>query len=315
MNNITKRLCTAAVLCLLAIAASAQIKVTEFKNDGNDPAATQYPVKDANDSICALIIVKIPLSEVKFQGDTVKTELKEDGSYWVYVPNMTTYLEIIPSKKDKLSPLVVDFSKDYPTDTIKSGRTFNLVIEVPRGEEAPKSSFTASVGFNVLSIMGPSVSIGAMFHNFTIEAGAVYGLNKSKDVYIYDQAGALADGYSYSALRGFLRVGYDFWPAPVLAITPQVGAAFTSLQGSRLSDIAVSGEKVLDGGTAISGTVGVRLMFAPSGKNGTFRVFLTPEYDFAASKDKNFEALSKFDSTIKGWADGLNVNLGLMFYF
>lgn len=310
MNNITKRLFTAALLCLLAIMANAQLEVKkDLYADESETFAVKFPVKDTiNNQTCALIIVKLALDNVTFQGNIIKQEKKKNG-YWIYVTPGTRFLEINPSEEYHLNGLEYEFAP------VQGTVTYKMIIEYPRNQEAPKSSFTASVGFNALSIMGPSVSIGAMFHNFTIEAGAVYGLNKSKDVYIYDQAGTLADGYSYSALRGFLRVGYDFWPAPVLAITPQVGAAFTSLQGSRLSDIAASGEKVLNGGTAISGTVGVRLMFAPSGKNGTFRVFLTPEYDFAASKDKNFEALSKFDSTIKGWADGLNVNLGLMFYF
>jgi len=310
MNNITKRLSTAFLLCLLAIVASAQLEVKkDLYADSNETYAVKFPVKDTvNNETCALIIVNLPLDSVTFKGNIIKQK-REDNGYWIYVTPGTSWLDIIPAQQYHLNVL------EYKFEPVQGTITYKMFIEYPRNQEAPKSSFTASVGFNALSIMGPSVSIGAMFHNFTIEAGAVYGLNKSKDVYIYDQAGTLADGYSYSALRGFLRVGYDIWAAPVFAITPQVGAAFTSLQGSRLSDIAVSGEKVLNGGTAISGTVGVRLMFAPSGKNGTFRVFLTPEYDFAASKDKNFEALSKFDSTIKGWADGLNVNMGLMFYF
>ena len=56
-------------------------------------------------------------------------------------------------------------------------------------------------------------------------------------------------------------------------------------------------------------------MFAPSGRTKSFRLFLTPEFDMGLSKDKNFKALADYDSKIKSWADGLNLNLGVVFYF
>jgi len=272
------------------------------------------PRRDFSKQPCALIIVKIPLDNVKFVGNVIgATERKDDG-YWVYVSGGTLELEIQPGGKynsiDYKFPQMIE-----EEGGVQGSNTYVLEIEEPIGAEAPKSSFTLSAGFNVMPFLGPTVSLGFMFKNFCVEAGATYGLSKSADVYIYDKAGALADGYNYSALRGFLRIGYDIWAAPVFAITPQAGAAFNTLSGSRLSEVESASQKVMDGATAISGTVGARLMFAPSGKSGAFRVFLTPEYDFAASKDKNFEALSAFDSKIKSWAEGLNVNLGLLFYF
>ena len=299
-------------LLLLTTDMSAQdMTVTKFEHDQYDPTATstKYMVKDGNDSICALILVKVPLKKVKFDGNVIKASPeRKNGAYWVYVSPGTRFLEIIPSEDEKLNSL------DYKFDGVKGGATYQLVIKLP-SDEPPKSSFTVSAGFNVTPFLGPAVTLGFMFHNFTVEVGGAYGLNKSSDVYIYNKAGVLVDGYNYNALRGMLRVGYDFWPAPVFAVTPQVGAAINAIQGTRLNDIGSPAEKVLDGATAMSGTFGARLMFAPAGVTGPFRLFVTPEYDFALSKDKNFEALSAFDSKIKSWAEGFNVNLGVMFYF
>ena len=54
-------------------------------------------------------------------------------------------------------------------------------------------------------------------------------------------------------------------------------------------------------------------MFVPFGR--TFRIQITPEYDLAVSKDKNYEKLSEFDSKIKSWAEGFNISLGALLYF
>ena len=305
-----------------------RLKVVEFRlAEGYDQATIRrLPAKkfclDGDSLDCPIIMVRFNEEGAVFEGQVLTGDVPEfkTNEYWVYMQPRAKHL-IVKHKDYKLKDI---HFKDYSTkeDTIKeltSKVAYYLELE-EEDEDMPSSSFIVSAGFNAMPFTGPSASVGVMFSNFSVEAGAVFGLGKSSDVYIYDKASTLADGYNYSAMRGFLRIGYDFWLGKasslkrVFAITPQIGAAFNSVRGKRLSEVSTT-DKVLDGATAISGTAGIRLMFAPSGPGGAFRVFLTPEYDFAASKDKNFEALSKFDSTIKGWADGLNVNLGLMFYF
>lgn len=290
--------------------ARGQLEVKEFQRDYTDPAATQYRVNDSNGEACALVIVKIPLRDVNFEGNVIQVE-KRGNNYWVYVNKGTRFLEVVPSEGDQLNSMEVDL-------TVADGDGVSVatyVLDIQITEQAPRSSFTLAAGFSPLGVMGPTLSAGFMFRNFTVEAGATYGLAKSKDVYIYNKGGELQDAYNYTALRGHLRLGYDIWAAPVFAVTPQLGAAFTSLKGSRLGDVALPADKTLYGATAISATVGARLMFAPSGRAKAFRLYVTPEYDVAVQKDKNFEALSAFDSKMKSWAEGLHLSLGLMFYF
>ena len=307
------------VSCAFSLVAEAQLEVKDYHRDDYDPAATQFPVEykaEQGMTKCALIIVKTPLKDVTFDGNVIQVS-KKGGGYWVYVSQGTRLLEIIPAENDRLSSKEIDLTAAQDGDGVKLA---TYVLEVmPPAEwlkaQVPRSSFTLSAGFNATAIMGPVVSAGFMFSGFTVEAGAVYGLGKSKDVYIYDRAGELQDAYNYTPLRGFLRAGYDIWAAPVLAVTPQVGAAFTSVQGKRIGNLSLPAEKTLDGATAIAVTLSARLMFAPSGRTKPFRLFLTPEYDLAVQKDKNFDFLSQFDSKIKSWAEGLQLSLGLMFYF
>jgi hypothetical protein len=291
---------------------SAQtLKVVNMERAILDLTASTEPHLDKDMKPAALIKVQLPEKGASFENTYLLPDSinYKEGEYMVYMAAGAKKLKV---KFPQCLPIEILFS-DYGINSLSGKSTYVLKVVVVR-ESRPTSSFVLGAGFNVMPFLGPSINLGFMFKNFCVEAGAVYGLNKSADVYIYDKAGALVDGYNYKAMRGFLHVGYDIWAAPVFAVTPQLGAAFNIISGSRLNDITAS-EKVMDGATAMSGTVGVRLMFAPSGASGAFRLFLTPEYDFAISKDKNFEVLSDSDSKIKSWADGLNVNVGLVFYF
>lgn len=295
-----------------ATLGSAQtLKVINMEQAVFDLTASTEQRLDKDNKPAALIKVQLPEKGASFENTYLLPDSIDykEGEYMVYMAAGAKKLKI---KFPRCLPIEILFS-DYGINPLSGKSTYVLKVVVVRDSQ-PTSSFILGAGFNVTPFLGPSVNLGFMFKNFSVEAGAVYGLNKSADVYIYDKAGSLVDGYNYTAMRGFLHVGYDIWTAPVFAVTPQVGAAFNIVKGSKLSDVSTS-NNILDGASAMSGTIGARLMFAPSGAGGIFRLYLTPEYNFAISKNKNFEALSNFDSKIKSWADGLNVNLGLLLYF
>ena len=268
--------------------------------------------KDNEGRNLAIVKVQFPYDSLSFEG-MIDTCITRTSEYWVYMHIGAKHLKI---SYPHHYPIDIKF-KSWKIPALQQKSCYNLLLE-KAPEEISKfytenASFTLGTGFNVMSIMGPSANIGFDYQHFNVELGGIYGVNKSSDVYIYDKAGVLQDVYSYSAIRGFLRAGYELKVADIVSITPQVGAALTIAKGSQLSEIPSSANTVLDGGNAISATIGLRLMIAPFGH--TARLQLTPEYDYAVSKDKNFEALSAFDFKIKSWADGLNVNLGLLFYF
>jgi len=311
--NVLIRICLIILLqSAFSLLGSAQtLKVINMEHAVFDLSASTDQHLDKAKKPAALIKVQLPEKGATFENTYLLQDSVnyKEGEYMVYMAAGAKKLKI---KFPQCLPIEILFS-DYDIKTLEGKNTYILKVKVVR-EMQPTSSFILGAGFNVMPFLGPVVNLGFMFKKFSVEAGAVYGLGKSSDIYIYDKAGNLADGYNYNALRAYMHVGYDIWAAPVFAITPQIGAAFNVIKGSQLSGMSTS-SKVLDGAMAISGTIGARFMFAPSGANGTFRLYLAPEYDLAISKDKNFEALSNFDTKIKSWAEGLNVNLGLLFYF
>lgn len=327
MRRIVFLLLILTVLPTVSI-AQKRLKATSFKEasqreqlDARRGELAKKIFYDGDSIICPLIKVQFREPNAVFEGPVpknIKPEFKVN-EYWVYMMPKAQHLVIKHPNYKKLDVEFGEFLEDNKSVSgvwkIESKHTYVLELEVE--EDGPKSSFTVGAGFNVMPFMGPTVNVGFKLKKFSVEGGAVLGLSKSSEVYIYDKSSKLVDGYNYSALRAFLRVGYDILnvSSDVFSITPQAGAAFNTINGSQLSEISGSSDKVLDGASAISGTVGVRFMYAPSGVKGPLRIFVTPEYDFALSKDKNFEALSAFDSKIKSWAEGFNVNLGLMFYF
>ena len=296
-----------------ATVASAQtLKVVGMQTADRDLSArtVENMRQDTNGNPAALVKVQLPEEGASFEDSYVlpgDIDYKT-GEYWVYMAEGAKKLKV---KFPHCLPVTVTFD-DYGIKTLVGKVTYVIQIVVERDVQ-PISSFTLGAGFNVFSALGPSLTLGFDYKHFNVEIGCTYGLSKSSDIYIYDKAGTLKDGYSYAPIRGFLRAGYDVKLSPIISLTPQVGGAFNIIKGSRLDDVSSAQDAVLDGASAISATIGLRLMFAPFGR--TFRLQVTPEYDFAVSKDKNFEALGEFDSKIKSWAEGLNVSLGMLFYF
>jgi len=281
-----------------------------MKMADNDLTARTNLRLDINQKPAALIKVQLPEEGATFENSYLLSGdiAYKTGEYMVYMGEGAKKLKV---KFPKCLPVEVVF-EDYGIQKLEGKVTYILKIIVERDVQ-PISSFTLGAGFNVFAALGPCLTLGFDYKHFNVEIGGTYGLGKSSDIYIYDKAGTLKDDYSYAPIRGFLRAGYDVKLSPIISLTPQVGGAFNIIKGSRLDDVSSAQDAVLDGASAISATIGLRLMFAPFGR--TFRLQVTPEYDFAVSKDKNFEALGEFDSKIKSWAEGLNVSLGMLFYF
>ena len=128
-----KKLFLTLLIILIPLLGNAQkLNVKDFKIDPTDPAATQFPVKDENGETCALIIVDLAVDNVKFDGNVIKQERKENGQYWVYVIKGTMFLQI--NAKNFLSE-EVDFT-DYNIDGV-SVATYRMVVERPNTADIP----------------------------------------------------------------------------------------------------------------------------------------------------------------------------------
>ena len=65
-------------------------------------------------------------------------------------------------------------------------------------------------------------------NHHVVELGAVYGLNKTDDLYFFDAAGNMKCGGSFNAVSMKLKYGYEIPVGGFLAIVPQVGIAYNA---------------------------------------------------------------------------------------
>jgi len=110
-----------------------KLNVTDFKAAINDPAATQFAVKDGNGKNCALIIVNIAVDDAMFEGNIIKQERQKNGEYWVYITEGSMDLQI--NAKNYLSAQV-DF-ENFEIVSVESGRTYRMVVERPNLANVP----------------------------------------------------------------------------------------------------------------------------------------------------------------------------------
>ena len=119
------------LLCSSAI-WSQKLEVKNFKAELNDPAATQFAVKDLNGQNCALIIVGLTVDGVEFEGNIIKQERKPNGEYWVYITDGSMDFQI--NSKDYL-PEPVEFNT-FGVTSVESGRTYRMFVEHPNLEKS-----------------------------------------------------------------------------------------------------------------------------------------------------------------------------------
>lgn len=135
-----RKFCLTSLLLSFFVAVSAQqLTVSDFTLDAFDNAAVKYEKKDANKESCALVIVKVALAGVTFEGDVVEVEQK-DGDYWVYMNNGASWLEV--KAKGYLSPKF-DIREKFPQGLVGKN-TYQLVIEKPVTGNEPKGTIIVS---------------------------------------------------------------------------------------------------------------------------------------------------------------------------
>ena len=260
--------------------------------------------KEVDGTKCAVIevVTNDTILDVRPNGRAVAVE-KRPGKIRIWVmPDETGWLELsFPG----LDPQRLDIR----SIRLKSERTYVIEVTVVVNEET--YPFYASAGFNILSIMGPSLSVGYQFGKFSVEGGAVLGFNESENLYFYNSDGSLASAFSYKAIRAQLRAGYDldFKGARFLKLTPQAGLAYTHISGTAVSGVAGSKKDYNKSLGAVSALAALRLKFSI---NSHWSVYVTPEFDFALGKSDELKQVGDADSKVKAWTDGFNLNAGLI---
>ncbi len=140
-------------ILLVPFARGADIRIREpLALCANDISAQQYRRTDKNDEICALIKVRTPIRDMKFDsrwGITGDITYKS-GEYWVYISVGERVLQLMHEQLMRL---------DYPLPLrIESGQVYRLVIEA----DLPDQETAEKILYGNLSVMSlPAETQGA----------------------------------------------------------------------------------------------------------------------------------------------------------
>ncbi len=196
-------------------------------------------------------------------------------------------------------------------------------VEKPLPEKAPKvktprtpieTHFLLGAGFNALSVMGPSASIGFEIGKFFIGADYIFGIEKVEGVGVYykqsDQT-ALGEAYDYRASRASFRIGGCFSPETSVQLIPQAGVSINMITGDSQANGKKSNtqfEKVNSLSAFAALSIRIKL-------NNTFCLHITPQYDFPIGKNDAYKIIKDADKKIKVWGEGVGINAGILLRF
>lgn len=123
------------ILLGLSLSASgqSQIDVVSFKQSTSDIAARTNQRDDVKGVPCALIKVQFPIQGAMFIGDIAGEVAFKTNSYWVYMPQNSTQLEV---RQKDCKPMTVVFEK-YGVPTLTSKSTYELCL-LKQEKDAPQ---------------------------------------------------------------------------------------------------------------------------------------------------------------------------------
>ena len=312
MERIARYVIMLVVLSLATAARAQDIQITKFERNYTSLIASMNPVYDNAGEVCAVIRFFMRGSDFLIEPNlgVLKTETLP-GEIRMWVPKGTKRITV---RHPGMMPLT---GYEIPVKIV-SKVTYEATIEVterskPRqqkGHQRDKNyHLYVGAGFNAISITGPSATVGFSIKQHQIEAGFVYGLNKSDEFYFYGTDADVIAAYHYQAYRVSLRYGYEFKATDFLSVVPQIGVAYNTLNGKSVSGI--NSRSAYSVANSLSALGAVRLVY---GLNEHFKLQVTPEYDFGIAKDNNCKILNDY-KTIKSWTVGFSLNVGMMVSF
>lgn len=293
-------------LMLTCMSAWAQsIKITSFNANLTNYGASYAKVYDNNHEVCARIRFTVQNPSLKVEGNLGVVKMQRlEGEVWAYVPQGTKTLTL------RCGGAMLRYN--VPVE-IESMVTYDANVELSSDiARQRKHVVYVMPAYNIISISGPAVNVGATLGRHNFEIGAVVGLKKSDDLFFYSNDETLRSAHNYKAIRVQARYGYSFPLTDFLQVIPQVGVAGNFISGSDVAGVTVSETDYMESASSLSALVAARFTVELS---RSFFVQVTPEYDFGLYKSNECKVLNNGDSTIKKWTDGFNLSVGLIIYF
>lgn len=310
-----KKIASLLVLFLtFAIQADAQkkIQVTKFVRNVTSLIGSMNQVEDNTGEACAVLRVRMSDNDFEVEPNlgVVRRETKT-GEMLLWIPVGTKRLTV---RHYGVMPLA---GYEIPV-RLEPKVTYDAEVDIVESWTGGKSRsyedkdyhVFIGAGYNVMSISGPSVMIGLDYKHHVIEAGGVYGLNKTDDMYFYNSDGNLKAAYKYQAFRISLRYGYNIDVGNSFSVVPQIGAAYNIMSGTALQNS--NSNNSYQSTSSISGLASVRVVAKLSKQIG---LYVTPEYDFGLSKEDICRIIGENSNTFKNWTEGFNLNAGIVINF
>lgn len=279
------------------------IMVKRFEINHTSLISRMNQVRDNAGEVCAVFRCYVRGSDYSIEPNmgVVKRE-KLAGEIRLWVPKGTKRITV---RHKGLKPLI---GYEIPI-RVESKTDYDIDIETAIVEPKEHNVFVGA-GYNIMSISGPSLTVGANLKHHIIELGAVYGLNKTDDLYFYDTSGNIKAGFNYNAIRAQLKYGYEIPVSDFFSLTPQVGMAYNAYIGSEVAN--GNNGNIYENANSLSVLGALKITVSIT---DNFKLCLTPEYDVAVYKDESCKVISNYDTTMKNWHTGFNLNVGLMVYF
>ena len=315
-----------------------------------DRSATDSPVLDGNQEMCALIKLPFPkVDETVISGDQIFKKEYHGNEWYIYMPPETFKFFIkYPGYED----LEIDLSKKFPKG-VESGKTYKVTIPYNPSELTPvetkQNNQASSTSNNYSSSNGSSVS-NSGWNSTPIHTNATIKKDSPirKDCF-YIQAGYNILGLSglnigvggyvsninieANYLIGFSKSEAIYWnnlsgeTMPISAQYSPMGFNLKVGYGIKLADrfrltprvgmqYAVlqekSDRKVANNANVIALPIGVKINFAIVNH---FGISLEPSYNICINQSEGYKVLSDVSSKIKGYSDGFGLNISLFCNF
>ena len=280
------------------------IKITAFAR--NTISVNRGDVLDKTKTPCAMIRLSVRDEKVVVDANLgVKKKVITPGEIILYVPQGTKTLTVKCKHKHPLRNYKI------PVKIVAKG-VYDAVIEIDEkadsSKKAKKVQFYATLGCDVVNVIGPSVAFGTRIKHHNIEISGVLGLNKSDDFYQYQSLNAF---YKYQVKRAQIKYGYGISLTDYSSIIPMVGVSFNHYHGTE-TDHPGRNRWDLKNAHSFSGIGALRL---ESFVSKHMKVHITPEYIFNVKQNVDCAVLTWRDKTVLRWNTGFNLNLGLAVVF
>lgn len=304
----TRTLLLSLMLAFGMNSIAQEIRITDFQQCMECIMGRMEPVTDNNGNPCA--VIRFYVNDNAFDIDR-QYALKTDtliGEIRMWVPTDTRHITI---RHKGVHPLV---RWGIPV-RLQAKATYEATIDIAAaGNEERKQKTNPlyfDLGYSLLPLSGPSAALGLLYNHHNVEFDYTYGIGKTDDLFFYDNNKEVVAAYSYSMMNIQAKYGYEIPIAKWLSVIPQAGIRYNCGRGKEVSGIRNSNSKyhVAHSFSAVGALkVGLKI-------NSHFWLYVIPEYSVSISKGQNCKWVSEFDSTFKGWCDGIGLNAGISIFF